>query len=298
MRIGIISDIHGNDHALEAVLADLAKKNIDRTICLGDVINPLPGSMKVYARLLELQIPMLFGNHEAYILGCLDQPDHPIDPTPNFEPVRALARRMPASLAQELRRLPMTMTVQDAAAGTCLLVHASPLNNRLGYRYGIDSDMEQQLAKIKQIGANTVVCGHWHDPETRDWQGLQLTTAGSVGVPLTGSTEAEYLILEAGDGRWRTEHHKIAYDAESTLKDYRDSGLILEGGPIAWLFYEEIRTGQKCLSTFFKWSKEKGRSYATFPTLTQSAQEFLIEHGTWHLLEPIAQSWIRSQLNQ
>lgn len=288
MRVGIISDIHGNTHALEAALNELSRLRVEQIVCLGDSVNPLPGSFTVFAKLEALNIPILLGNHEDYIVRCFERPDDPINHAPNFEPVRVLAKRFSRELVEKLKQLPMTMSLNDQQAGDCLLVHASPLNNRLGYRYGIDAEMERQLLSTS---ANTIVCGHWHDPETRVWQGKRLVTNGSVGVPLRGQIKAEFLILESIGTEWTVEHHSVSYDNKATLKDYRESGLITEGGPITWLFYDEIRTAEKRLSAYIQWANAHGRSYSTFENMALSAREFLVQLGSWSAISSITLDW-------
>ena len=67
MRVAFISDLHGNLPALEAVLADINSKEVDRVICNGDIVNPLKESLDVYLLLKEKNIPIIRGNHEDYI---------------------------------------------------------------------------------------------------------------------------------------------------------------------------------------------------------------------------------------
>src|SRR5690349_6378776 len=68
MRVALISDLHGNELALEAVLADAAAAGVDRIVCLGDVatLGPRPGA--VLARLRELGCLCILGNHDAFLL--------------------------------------------------------------------------------------------------------------------------------------------------------------------------------------------------------------------------------------
>jgi predicted phosphodiesterase len=292
MRYGLISDIHGNEAALDAVLAELARMRVDRVICLGDAVNPLPGSAAVFARLVALGIPVLRGNHEDYVVQCNEQPHAGIALLPNFLPVVWLASRLSPTLIDQLKALPMTLSLQDPHAGHCLLVHASPSRNRFGYRYGIDDAM---AAELSATDAKMIVCGHWHDPETRTWNGMELVTIGSVGVPLRGRVEAEFAVVSVVDGRWTAEHLTVPYDSSFTLAAFRSSGLLDEGGPVAWFFYEEIRTGEKRLSTFFKWAAASGRAYDTLDSLTLAARDFLLENGSWVSIEPLAANWMRTR---
>ena len=69
MRFGLISDIHGNLQALDLVLAELGKTPVDALVCLGDVASLGPQPRQVLARLRQLQIPVVMGNHDNYLLN-------------------------------------------------------------------------------------------------------------------------------------------------------------------------------------------------------------------------------------
>lgn len=69
MRLAIISDVHGNAVALDAVLADLQRENIDQMVCLGDAIQGGPQPAQVVARLRELACPVVMGNADAWLLS-------------------------------------------------------------------------------------------------------------------------------------------------------------------------------------------------------------------------------------
>lgn len=289
MRVAVISDIHGNLAALDAVLERARQLGADRVICLGDVVNPLPRSQEVFEYLESLSIPILRGNHEDYIVRCAENPDDPINRSPSFEPVRVLAQKFDRRVIERLKRLPMTLVLSDERAGECLLCHASPRNNRAGWRYGIDEEIS---AQIRASGARVLVSGHWHDPETRDWNGQRLVTIGSVGVPLRGKIEAEFLILESREGNWNIEHHSTPYDNLKSLAEFRQSGLMEEGGPITWLFHEEIRLAERRLSAFFKWANTKGRPIASFRELALAVRDYLQEFGTWDFVKPYVSDWL------
>ena len=72
MRVALISDLHGNAVALEAVLRDIARVGVDRTVCLGDTATLGPSPTAVLSRLRDLQIPCIEGNHDAFLLENRD----------------------------------------------------------------------------------------------------------------------------------------------------------------------------------------------------------------------------------
>ena len=229
MRIGIVSDIHGNLAALEAALAGLNLSGVDRIICLGDAVDPFPGSKATIELLERLAIPILRGNHEDYVVtaaelteGTLKESSiEPIHVTPNWEPVRVLARSLSQEFIKRLKNLPLTLSLDEGLLSEVVFCHASPSSNQSGWRYATDERLNCELSAHP---ACTMVCGHWHMPETRVWQNKQLITCGSVGIPLRGRVESEFLIVERRGSEWHSNHGATIYDNTSTLEDYRNLG--------------------------------------------------------------------------
>src|SRR5687768_18537155 len=79
MRIAIISDIHGNCVALDAVLNDINRTDVDQIICLGDAVQGGPQPAAVAARLRELGCPVVLGNADAWLLSGEDSGAEAID---------------------------------------------------------------------------------------------------------------------------------------------------------------------------------------------------------------------------
>ena len=80
MRLAFISDIHGHDTALEAVLNDLAGRQVDSIVCLGDVATIGPQPLPVIARLKSLGCAIITGNHDAALLDPASAPQLQIAP--------------------------------------------------------------------------------------------------------------------------------------------------------------------------------------------------------------------------
>jgi len=278
MRIAIVSDIHGNLEALESVLRDAQKCGVEHFICAGDAIDPLPQSQRVLDRLEELRAPLIRGNHEDYVLRALQNPFDPIASAPNWEPVRLVARSLNPDTIARLNRLPMTLTVAHEHAGPLLICHSSPRSNLHGWRILVDDDMAKEL---QQRSEPTIVCGHWHLQDTRRWRDKTLILNGSVGIPLNGKIAAEYVIIEARNDTWQSEHRQVPYDNQITLRDYRDSGWAKVGGPMAWLLFDEVRTAQRRLVSFYEWLGNHPQPINTLDSLTKAVKAYLNEINSW-----------------
>lgn len=283
MRIGVISDIHGNLSAMETVLAFLHRHAVDRIVCLGDAIDPLPGSRAVIERLESLDVPILRGNHEDYVITAVESKDDPIAISPNWEPVRVLARSLERSFIDKLKNMPLTLTLDAGKKSEIVFCHASATSNLSGWRHAIDEKLAEDLAAHP---ACTWVCGHWHLPETREWQAKRLITSGSIGIPLRGQVAAEFAVLEREGDEWLSEHFELPYDNIPTLEDYRSTGWVSEGGPLAWMLYDEVRTARRRVIPFHKWMKSSGIEQPTMTDLRDAGRGFLLEVGSWDAVAP------------
>lgn len=80
MRIAVLSDIHGNDLAFEAVEADLQDQKIDQIVCLGDAVQGGPQPAQVVQHLRRLNSPVVMGNADAWLLSGEETADEGIPP--------------------------------------------------------------------------------------------------------------------------------------------------------------------------------------------------------------------------
>jgi putative phosphoesterase len=216
MRIALISDLHANALALEAVLTDAARAGYDQLICLGDVASMGPHPREVLDRLRGLGCPCVLGNHDEYLLDpALGAKEPPI--------IVASEAATRAELAEAdfefLRTFARTIDLGDV-----LLFHGTPR-----------SHMEDLLAttppeRIDEMlaGRRALVLagGHTHIQMLRQHRGMLLVNPGSVGMPFLEYTNgsppivlphAEYAIVEVADGRTRVELRRIDLDPRALV---------------------------------------------------------------------------------
>lgn len=255
MRIAIFSDLHGNLPAIEAVIADIAKENVDLTVCAGDIGDPLPDSLRVWHLVKGLRIPVLRGNHEDYTISFNRGDDHSHWDKVNLRPIRLVAEQFGSEVAQEFEKLPLGIRIPGPSGTNVFVCHASPESNVNSFFDRIDVDMARQLDRTD---SNVIVSGHRHAQWATEWNNKLLISIGSVGIPLNGSPQAEYLLLCFQKGAWTFQHKSVPYDFEAALRRYRESGWVSLGGPMAWLLYDEIQTGERRLSGFFNSLRASG----------------------------------------
>jgi putative phosphoesterase len=227
MRIAIVSDVHGNLLALEAVLADLAEVRPDVVVHGGDLALGGPHPAEVVDRIRELGWPGVLGNTDAVLAGEEAIPE----PARGFVgPAAARSRDLlgPERVAW-LTGLPM----EWRAAGVAV-VHAVP-----GDCWAIvmpDASDDLLRETYGPLGVPVAVYGHIHHPYVRRLDGLTVVNSGSVSLSLDGDVRASYAVVEDG----RVEHRRVAYDVERVA-----AALAEIGYPNAETFAGWLRTGRR-----------------------------------------------------
>ncbi|HZV50174.1 MAG TPA: metallophosphoesterase family protein [Candidatus Dormibacteraeota bacterium] len=213
MRIAIVSDVHGNLAALEAVIADLRQAAPDLVVHGGDLALNGPRPAECVDRIRELGWPGVVGNTDQALWW--------MPPGLPENTVRVFARLVErtAELLGEgrigwLRRLPAEWRREDEIA----LVHAVPGDTWKGV---MPDAPDQELERwYGSLGAALAVYGHIHRPYVRRLGRLTVANSGSVGLPYDGDPRPSYLLVTDGEPEVR----RVAYDVERHLRDLESSG--------------------------------------------------------------------------
>ena len=217
--VAILSDVHGNDHALRAVLAELATVPHDRTVIAGDHVwnGVQPG--EALTRLRGLGAPMLLGNTDEYLWLPVRHPDMP--------PVVAWTRhRIGEEGVAFLRALPIgwrhTPPGGTSPADDLLVVHATPTD--VDAELVLEPDPFGALAVTppdearRLIGgarAGLIVAGHLHYASSGTVSGQRLASVGSVGGSMDGDPDAGWALAHWDGATWTLEHRRTPYDVEA-----------------------------------------------------------------------------------
>lgn len=239
-RIGLISDIHGNAVALDAVLADLGRQEIDELVCLGDIAAGGPQPREAIARLRDIDCQVVRGNADGWLLEGL--PTGRSDATRRLGELVAWAQtQLAADDLNYLASLPATLNF--AAAGLSVsCFHGSP-------RSDVDSllattpeqDLDDLLGEAPPM--TIFACGHTHLQLLRSYRKNVLLNPGSVGLPLGSLTPlsgcaplpawAEYALVEVHAGDVEVAFRRLGVDvaalaAQSTVMPHRIWAVDLE----------------------------------------------------------------------
>lgn len=220
-RVAVVSDIHGNLTALEAVITDLAQTTPDVVVHGGDLADAGASPAAVIDRVRELGWRGVMGNTDE----MLHRPESLTEfsaPRPELGPMFAKVAEMAAWTRAELGRGRLEWL--GAQPGVeyeegLALVHASPGDAWRAPRQ--DAGDESLLATYGPLSRAVVVYGHSHTPFVRKLDGLTVANSGSVGQPHDGDPRASYLIVADGDAVIR----RVAYDLDKEVSRLRRSGL-------------------------------------------------------------------------
>jgi putative phosphoesterase len=220
VRTAVVSDIHGNLTAFEAVLADVRAMSPDLILHGGDLGDNGSHPCEVVDRIRDLGWPGVLGNTDEMLFdpasltqfgAGLPQLKAMFDA---IEEMAAEARTLMGENRLEwLRGLPRSLVYDDFA-----LVHASP---HTAWRAPLDSagDIDLETA-YGPLARPVVVYGHIHRPYVRKLTGVVVANSGSVGLPHDGDRRAAYLLLDDGQPTIR----RVEYDVEREVKVLRGSG--------------------------------------------------------------------------
>ena len=212
MRIAVLSDIHGNLPALEAVLASLPE--VDLVVVGGDVAaGPLPA--ETLDALAELDARWVMGNADRHLVDAFDRG---ADPAAEDDPIARLdawcAERLTRAHRDALAAYEPTVSVDGV-----LFCHGSPRSDEESIT--ALSPEERLAPMLEGVAEATIVCGHTHHQFDRAVLGRRLTGAGSVGMPYEDEAGAYWLLLEDGEPSLQ----RTTYDIDAAVERLRASGL-------------------------------------------------------------------------
>jgi len=221
MRIAIVSDIHGNRTAFEAVLADLRQASPDLILHGGDLADGGASPVEVVDRIRDLGWPGVVGNSDEMLFrpeSLEEFANNPPRLQPLFAAIREMATATREALGAErlgwLRRLPR-MQVR----GPMALVHASPES---AWRAPAPAASDAELESVYgPLGHPIAVHAHIHRSYIRSVAGMIVANTGSVSLSYDGDRRSAYLLLDDGKPAIR----RVEYDVDRELEALAASGL-------------------------------------------------------------------------
>lgn len=221
MKLALISDIHGNAVALEAVLKDMKEKAVDKIFVLGDLCFRGPEPKRALELIRSLQADVIKGNADEWVVRGIREGEVPASA---FETMKKEREWIYSQLDQEsiqyLNELPMDVSFEFGNVKIHAF-HAAP--NSL---YDVVLPFESDVAmKEKMMGktADLFIYGHIHKPFIRYIDGACLINIGSVGLPFDGIPKSSYCLVEINGESYQTSIVRVNYDIEQVAMQYRTS---------------------------------------------------------------------------
>ena len=232
MHTALISDIHGNLVALDAVLAELGNESIDQILCLGDVVEGGPQPLAVLERLRELGCPIVMGNtDERMSTARLDEPRTP-DLPPEYATELWCVDQLTSADRAMISSFPLTMTLPLSDDTMLLGFHGSPRKNTEGiFATTSNDDLAQILDGCK---ATILAGGHTHTQLVRRYLDMIFINPGSVGLPYEWTTSdthprrppwAEYAIVTTSHGHVSIDLRRTPINVAVVIRSAEMSGM-------------------------------------------------------------------------
>jgi putative phosphoesterase len=214
MRVAALYDIHGNLPALDAVLGEVHRADVDLIVVGGDVF-PGPMSCETFARLLELNVPTRFilGNGDREVLAAMRGEETRSLPEQALQSIRWNAGQLTTEQGSAIREWPTTISDNIDGIGETLFCHATPGNDTEIFTKL--TPQERLIPAFSNVRAKVVVCGHTHMQFDRKVGHIRVVNAGSVGMPF-GEPGAYWVLLGP-----EIELKRTAYDLAAASKAVR-----------------------------------------------------------------------------
>jgi putative phosphoesterase len=220
MKIAIISDIHGNYEALKSVLGQIDKMQVDRILCLGDVVGYYSQVNECCDALQERNIPCLFGNHDWYMAGGGYCPrSKSVNDCLTYQRKVILPKHL-----SWIKSFQIQFELDDIK-----MVHG-------GWADPIDEYLEISEEYFNRIEGRYFFSGHTHLQSLYQWSTKTYCNPGSVGQPRDNDPRAAFAVYSDGE----ITLHRVEYDVEKVFQ-------LMDKAGFNDYYYGCLKTGAKNL---------------------------------------------------
>jgi predicted phosphodiesterase len=235
VRYALISDIHANLPALEAVMTDIARRpDVGATYHLGDLVGYAPWPDETVGLIERAGIPGVAGNYDSTVAtdykhcGC--RYEDPVQEELSHLSYQWTRAHVSTGTKRALAALPFRIDLLPdgghLAGPRVVLVHGTPTLNTLYWTEDRPDEFCLKMAGHAGAKAGDVIAfGHTHKPWHRVVGGIHFLNTGSVGRPKDGDWRAGYAILDVGSGTVSVEFARVEYDLDRAAQGIQASGL-------------------------------------------------------------------------
>ncbi|HEX6105495.1 MAG TPA: metallophosphoesterase family protein [Gemmatimonadales bacterium] len=235
MRYALISDIHANLPALEAVLADIGRQpDVAATYHLGDLVGYAPWPNETVALIQRAGVTGVAGNYDSTVAtgykhcGC--RYEDPVQEELSHLSYRWTLEHVTPETRLALGALPFRIDLRPRGGHQggprLVLVHGAPTLNTLYWTEDRPDEFCLKMAAEAGLGAGDAIAfGHTHLPWHREIGGTHFVNTGSVGRPKDGDWRAGWVLLTMDSGTVGVQVRRVEYDLERAMAGIRASGL-------------------------------------------------------------------------
>jgi len=246
MRIAVLSDIHGNLPALEAVAADLERLEPDLVFVAGDFQNRGPNPREVTSFVYQSGWITLRGNHEDYVIEQSEHRETKGD-CYNWLPARWTADLTGDSVGW-VRGLPIATTFTGPNQLSVTIAHGSARSNDEGF---FPATPQTKAAEMIGDTPPALLCvGHSHLPLIRQINRTLVVNVGSVGFPFDGDRRASYGLIDWRKDRWDVDIRRVQYPVERVVEEFDRVNFYRDAGPLSRLIHRELESARPHLTPF------------------------------------------------
>ena len=277
-RLAILSDIHGNLPALNAVLRDIDQFHVNHVIVAGDAVNWGPFSTQVMERITRGGFATIRGNNELYLTDY-DTPRAPAH-WKNYTIPPWTLNQLGDQWRNVIAAWPDTLTLRFPDAPAVRVVHGAPRSAwQAMFPTTDDADIANMLGEVEET---TVIAAHTHLAMDRQVGHWHIVNPGTVGLPLYGIFGATYMLLD-GDARgWRSTPRHVPFNYDPIFEEFERLEFVAACGVVGHLAIEEYRTARLHVFPFIRWHQE---CYPSAPQ-TMALLEPFSKVNKWDYTDP------------
>lgn len=223
MKVAVLSDIHGNLTALNAVLNDINRLGIDKYIIAGDHIMDCPQNNEVLDKIRTLNAYVIKGNREKYILDYNEGLHNEWNEHKQMAATVWAYKVLNEGNLRYINGMSEQLVISLPDMNSIRVVHGSPLN--ISEELFPDKNSERIEKSLEAIEESVLICGHTHEAWSKVIHEKLVVNPGSVGVPFNKNKAAEYAVLTWCDNHWRVSHHQVNYDINELEQIFIRTGL-------------------------------------------------------------------------
>lgn len=245
MVLALLSDIHGNIHALDACLQWIQKEEIDGIVYVGDYVSDFPHSHQVLTRIRETmgqyRTWIVRGNREQYMLDYRDCDTKEWKYGTSYGSLLYTYESLEPEDFDFMERLPRQTLIRIQGTEPILVTHGSPRSMRDLLNTKGKEELTQQV--LNELPVPYMICGHSHKQFILQQGDKVLMNPGSVCFSISGDPGISFATIEWEGGRWIPQLRHLSYNIEDVIESCKTSGLMEKGSFWTRAVVQSLRTG-------------------------------------------------------